>query len=69
MITILLLLGVISTSTVGILILQAFRAPEGHEDGDGFHYTQKSAPHHKAVAAYKVKPAHSSARAAQQIAV
>ena len=50
MITILLLLGVLSVSAIGILIFQPSHAPEGHEDADGFHYAPESAPRRTAYA-------------------
>ena len=61
MITILLLLGVLSVSAVGVLIFQAYHAPVGHEDAEGFHFSPESAPVRISGEAYRGKSAHDAA--------
>ena len=61
MITILLLLGVLSVSAIGILIFQASHAPAGHEDADGFHYAPCSVPQRTLRGDYENEPDHSAA--------
>jgi hypothetical protein len=63
MMTTLLLLCGLSISAVVVLIFQAFHAPEGHEDADGFHFRHKSVPSRKSVAVYDVDSAHGAAHA------
>jgi len=43
MITIILLLGVFSLLTGGVMVFQLSHAPVGHEDADGFHFSNENA--------------------------
>ena len=61
MITILLLLGVLSVLAIGTLVYQAFHAPVGREDGEGFHYAVQPAPVRVARETYTRSDGHEAA--------
>ena len=61
MMTILILFGVFCVSSIGLLIFQACRAPEGNEDAEGFHFAPQSAPRRVVREAYVIEQGHQAA--------
>ena len=58
MMTILILFGVFCVSAIGLLVFQASRAPEGHEDAEGFHFAPQSAPRRAVREIYVIEQDH-----------
>ena len=64
MITLLLLLGALCVTAIGVTVYQLKHAPEGHEDGEGFHYAPEFSPRRNGRAAVRVSDQVTAAHAA-----